>query len=147
MCSVVFDSIVTPDAAGYGDKIAVCNGRLLYHGQASCCPNWRTPWLRCGRHWLMSYAWVAPGEYGYDVIAHTKHGMCLRVNGGGRVATRNWNPVQRDNFMLGCLVHCGQTESWRGSAGCLTLPPEDWQRFMQCFALGQRGKLVVRRST
>jgi hypothetical protein len=53
----------------------------------------------------------------------------------------------RDLFMYatGILVHSGQTAEWRGSAGCLTIHPDDAQKFFSQIPLGTNGTLELNR--
>lgn len=43
------------------------------------------------------------------------------------------------------LVHSGKDQDWRGSAGCLTLHPDDAQRFFDLIPEGERGTLELNR--
>jgi hypothetical protein len=141
---IVVDSLSAPEAPGYCDKIAVCNGELLYHGPASCCPNPRQPLIKGGKRWALVYAWIAPGLYWYECIEHPKRGRCLLLNGGGVVATRNYNVKHAGRYMTECMVHCGWSKTWRGSAGCITVPPSGWSTFIENFAVGDVNTIFVR---
>ena len=126
---VVFHSRSTPDVHGYPD--------LVLDYPASCCPNWRTPWLAGGLPWRLAYGWVAPGAYPATCIEHPKYGHCLRLD-QVHVPSRTPNPRHLGaKYLSGVLVHSGQTAEWRGSAGCLTVHPLYWPRFISTFIVGQ----------
>jgi hypothetical protein len=49
------------------------------------------------------------------------------------------------NFAENILVHSGYKTSWRGSAGCLTLHPDDSKDFFNKIPMGVKGTLEVSR--
>lgn len=143
--NLLIDSCAMPDLDGYRDVITVCNGALLYHGAGSACPNPRRPVLAGGAPWWQAYGFVDAQECQYRCVLHKRYGKCLILNDGGRLWARNYNPKHGAWYLEGIFVHSGQTATWRGSAGCPTLPPGDpWERFISCFERDQIGRVVIR---
>lgn len=144
MKAIVIESYETPDENGYPDRIAVIadHGGIAYHGFCGASPNPYRP--RTDQPWQEVYGWVAPGEYEYECIEHERRGKALAVNGRGRVPTRNPNPNHDgEMWAAGILVHRGSTDFWRGSAGCITIPPDAWETFISTFEVGERGELKI----
>ena len=141
---VVFQSHSTPAEMGYNDKANVIDeqGFITPHYAASCCPNEYSP--KTGKPWPKEYAFLAPIEYFFECIEHEKHGKCLLVNGGKECETRNCN-INHDNLRIATqiFVHCGESDTWRGSAGCLTIHPLDWDAFMLNFFTWEKGVLRI----
>lgn len=142
---IVVESLSYPDLYGYEDKVAVTtNGSILYHGNCSACPNPRKPWIKGGAPWHMSYGWISCGSYTYSATEHKKYGLWLVLDNGDRVPSRSANPNHGWDYVLTEVgVHRGWSDVWRGSAGCLTLPPDTWARFISLFAPGDTGKLHI----
>jgi hypothetical protein len=140
---LVIESKVTPDVGGYGDKLAILDdNKLTYHCECSCCPNPFSPILRT--KWSRNYGWLACSTYSWLCIQHRKYKKCLILNSGGRCNTRLSNPKQDGNyFMRGVFVHKGFTEKWRGSAGCITVPPRLWVNFISYFVVDEVGILRI----
>jgi len=144
----------TPEspAIGYGDHVIIHDsGKALYGCHASTCPN---PYKKVDdgppRPWRSVYAMLAEGEYVYWCKKHDKFGKCLMLNNGQECPTINNNVNHGGRRVAtGIFVHRGGLGSvnpkWRGSKGCLTIAPEDWERFIGCFALGEVGRLVIRK--
>lgn len=144
MKNIVFESKTMPEALGYPDRVAVCNGSLLYHGDARCSPNPRKPWIKGGAPWRRAYGFVQLGEYRYECLKHRKYGKCLVINGGTTIKARFPNVNQRGTCTInGVFVHRGWSPVWPGSGGCLTIPPTDWSEFINCFAIGELGPLKI----
>jgi len=128
----------TPDTPGYPDRAYLVDGETLISAHpCSCCPNPTQP--SSGRNWTLIYGWVALGKYTAECVKHHKYGKCIIVCGGGCVPTRLANPAH-DNLMVasGIFVHSGASPVWRGSAGCPTLPPTEFQRMMMNFEIGEK---------
>jgi hypothetical protein len=140
---IEIDSIVTPDFPGYGDKAKVYLGNdLRFESACSACPNpYRpsdnTPWQR-------AYGWLALGEYLWECMESVKHGKCLRLADGWIVPARLPNVNHDGRAVLdGVEVHRGDSMTWRGSAGCLTLPPNIWAAFISLFDIGDTGAIRI----
>jgi hypothetical protein len=137
----------TPDQAGYQDKGAVFSdgGDLLWHGAMSCCPNPHTPINQCP--WQKEYGWLACGEYDWQCIDSPRHGKCLLLGGGGELPARmpNFNHNGR-MVVTEIMVHKGFSDTWRGSAACLTVSPNLWPGFIDFFKIDDKGKIVIQHS-
>jgi len=133
---------------GYGDQYEIKDGKsILFSGHCSTCPNpfsiqtnW--PWEEC-------YGWIAPGEYPIQATDHKKYGRCLLINDGLSVASRNPNPNHdKEKIMSEVFIHKGaiasENPNWRGSRGCPTVPPWDWDKFISCFGRREKGILIIK---
>lgn len=143
---ITIQSRTTPDQPGYGDRISVCSdvGALLFHGDASCCPNPTRPWPRTWIKWQQFAGWLACGEYHYECVEHKKFGKCLELNWAGTCCSRTPNPEHGGAaYLKGVYVHKGWSATWRGSLGCITVPPADWATFIGLFDLNETGPLVI----
>ena len=142
---IAIECLSTPDDPGYPDKVVVTtNGEMLFHSPAGACPNPREPWLKGGRPWPQAYGWLGLGSYTYEAVYSRKRGLWLVLDGGGRVASRTPNPRHDGlRYLAGVGLHRGWTADWRGSAGCLTIPPSAWGDFVSLFTVGDRGELHV----
>jgi hypothetical protein len=147
MKRLILESIATPDIHGYPDRYALADDddcRLIVHGACSCCPNPTKP--QTGAHWSCAYAWADCGEYSGVVVQHPKYGKCILINNGGKIPARFLNPNKKSTcydspFLSEVFVHSGSTNEWRGSAGCPTLPPDEFKSLMQRLKIGE--KLIV----
>jgi hypothetical protein len=144
---IIVESIVTPDVSGYGDKIVLSsNGDLLFNGDGSCCPNPTKP--NTTLRWTACYGWVSctPDNkpLSWRCWESGKHGKCLLINEGGRVPTRNPNANHGGNFFAEAVeLHCGFSETWRGSAACITIPPSLWPSFIGQIEIGETGIMRI----
>ena len=115
---VVVRSTPTEPETGYGDQILVTEeGKDLYGGHCSTCPNPYTPAMKTP--WAHAYAWIAPGEYDWVYAYNPKFGRCLLLNQGGPIPTRNKNVNQENKAVAdGIYIHAGGIASknplWRG---------------------------------
>jgi hypothetical protein len=141
----------TPErpALGYGDYVIVESLEALHFGShASTCPNpYKLNDHGTAKPWKLCFDWIADGEYTWQCIQHDKYGKCLLINNGKEVASRNPVKNKDGSIFTEVFVHSGGTgknPDWRGSAGCLTLPPDYWPEFIACFELGETGKLIVK---
>ena len=136
----------TPEADGFNDHFAVLdNGVELLSGRISTEPNPFRP--KDKSPWYDVYARIAEGTYKYQCIPdHHKFGRCLLINDGGDVTTLNPNS-NRDGGYVGSqiFIHTGWSETWRGSKGCLTIPPSNAIPFFICFDDNEVGKLTIRK--
>jgi hypothetical protein len=136
----------TPDALGYGDKLLLNeNNKSLFHCACSTCPNPYRPSDKV--KWDKAYGWVACTEidkpYTWHCTSTSRHGKCLVLNDFYKVPTRNLDTHNKGFYALAVLIHCGYSETWRGSAACLTLPPAIWPQFIALFAKGEKGLLYI----
>jgi hypothetical protein len=133
---------------GYGDQVIVKDGdKDIYGGHCSTCPNPFRPSDQAS--WEKAYAWIAPGEYQWVYAYNPKFGRCLLINGGGKVPTRFPNSNQVGAFYAtGIYIHAGgiksNNKSWRGSRGCVTVPPVDFASFISNFKPGDSGVLEIK---
>lgn len=157
MKKIIIESFADPTVPGYPDRVAVFNAEsaVIYHGAASACPNHRAP-VKAGETardactWGELYGWLACGLYEYECVHHqndvsgVSYGKCLILNNGKQMPSRTPNPRHEWKRIISqVFVHSGQTAAWRGSAGCITIPPDDWSAFMDCFAEGETGEIAV----
>jgi hypothetical protein len=149
--TIIIDARSVPEQTGYCDRITVIDidapGGYLYHDDCSTCPN---PYKPNGdpdkrQDWERVYAWIMPGEYSWRCIESVRHGKCLQMNDGGPVPTRNENSNHDGERVAYAIeIHEGDSPIWRGSAGCLTIPPGGrWQKFIELFGLGETGTLNI----
>jgi hypothetical protein len=144
--TIIIDVRSTPEQLGYLDRISVLeNDELVYHDDCSTCPNpYKPKDIRI--KWKSAYAWISCGEYEWSkYLLSQKHSPCLILNSGGAVPTRfpNLNHFNR-LFATEIMIHSGQTDQWRGSAGCITIPPKSWGKFISLFWNDDSGKIIIR---
>ena len=131
---------------GFGDAVSVTVGDVaVYGGHCSSCPNPFRPSDMLP--WEAAYGWIAPGRYQYRYHTSPKWGPCLMLEEGGPVDARLPN-ANHDGarYLTEVLIHAGGTGKnahWRGSAGCITIPPGDWADFLSHFEPGDRGTVWV----
>ena len=142
---IVLESTSDPGQPGYLDRVLVYGeDEVLYQGPASCCPNPTKPWPRNNITWETCYGWIATGTYAWECVSHWRRGRCLLVNDGGICTARRPNPNHEGlSILTGVYVHKGWSNTWRGSAGCITVPPEDWSAFVAGFSVGETGLMDV----
>jgi len=158
-------SFMTPDQHGYKDSIYVYgkaeqDGKglgkedgqsgevlqeddMLHCGPASCCPNPFRP--SDHKSWDKTYGYIALGTYAWELWNSDKYGDCILINQGGRCESRIPN-INHNNELWSdeLLIHSGWSDSWRGSAGCITIPPKNWDNFISNFDTGDKGVLTIR---
>jgi len=144
--NIIIQSMSTPDLDGYRDKLLIeKDGNTGFHCQCSCCPNPFRPSDKV--KWDKAYGWIACNTidkpYTWKCISDKKRGKCLSVDDCDKVPTRNLDTNNNGYFALGVLIHCGQTDTWRGSAACITLPPLIWLTFINSFLYGETGQLYI----
>lgn len=97
---------------------------------------------------------ITSGEYRFDVKFSRKFRKALCLNGGGYIETINLNPHSQNKYLAnGIWVHKGRGKSpVKGSEGCLTIAPDNWNEFMQLFPRaedwkkkGYKGKIIITR--
>lgn len=96
--------------------------------------------------WADAYDYIAEGVVSWECLAHRKYGKCLLLNGGGEVPTRNPRPNGDGSIFVGVFAHCAASDTWPGSAGCLTTRPVFWAAFIEMFDVGEKGTLLVRKA-
>lgn len=94
-----------------------------------------------------AYAAIAEGEYHfkYSNTAHNgKPG--IDIDNNGKIPTICPNPNQDGkSFADHVDAHSGQNSTWRGSAACLTIHPDDYAAFCSVFKEGDKGILEIER--
>ncbi len=138
----------TPDQSGYLDKCEILNDETLLYTtkRFSSNPNPTKP--NTTLRWAACYAQIALGKYPYTCINSPKHGKCIALCNLGMCETTlpNMNP---DTVHVGSKeaydveIHCGFSPTWRGSAACQTVHPEDWETFIVNFKLGDTGIYIL----
>lgn len=133
----------TPDnpEVGYGDHWEYyINGVYESGGHGSCCPNPYKP--STGDPWQECYGWLDNGKYEAQVVDHHKYGKCLVLREGKACASRTPNPNHNGKHILTeIMVHSGgwhcKNPNWRGSAGCITIKPDEWVDLTDLWEVGE----------
>lgn len=141
----------TPDHPeyGYGDHFEIINDhqKIISGGHCSTCPNPFSPTTK--KPYTERYGWIQLGTYSLLCINHSKYGKCFLVNGGGEVPGRYPNSNHNGKFILTeILIHTGgfgsKNPKWRGSAGCITIKPDEYEKTMNFFDYGEKVTLIIR---
>lgn len=126
----------------YGDTIKIIDGtKELYSGPVSTNPN---PYkISTKSTWRSNFAQVAPGEYvGTFDPKHSRFGKTLLITTTGgslQLKTTNPNPNHGGSYYAEeVFIHKGDTAVWRGSTGCITVPPNTYNRVMSFFKPGEK---------
>jgi uncharacterized protein RhaS with RHS repeats len=70
----------------------------------------------------------------------------VRLEDGGPVPTAGPNPAQGGaSFATGINIHCGDSMTNRGSAGCITISPDKCGAFFGAFNNGETGTVTIQR--
>ena len=142
MVKMTFFSRSTPAMAGYHDTVLVDDNGNAAEFDCSCCPNPIKP--SNGTPWEKVYGWLAPGTYQARVVSHPKHGKCILLAGGAELPARRPNVNHDDRRVVSeVFFHSGESETWRGSAGCLTAPPVTFGLIMSKLAVGDAVQVSV----
>lgn len=97
---------------------------------------------------------VAPGEYKFNVKRSDKFTKALCLNEGSFIDTINPNPHNQNHYIAnGIWVHKGRSKGpIRGSEGCITIDPKNWNEFIKLFPnvedwkeKGYQGKIIITR--
>jgi len=108
-------------------------GSLIDSIMGSTAPNPRIPG-NPDRPNLSEYPIVHPGTYLGIFHEDRHHGKpCISLNDDGPVwILQDKNPrTGAEHSAIGIRVHSGWRESWRGSAGCMTLDPGEGDFFLR----------------
>jgi len=138
---------------GYGDHFTVVeDGVTLLGGHGSTCPN---PFLPSNSSvtYEKAYGWISLGTYKYLYLYHPKFGHCLLLNEGKAVGCRYPNPNKESKYygerlMNEIFVHKGgikcSNPDWRGSSGCITVSPREYDAFISLFHPGDKGEIELK---
>ncbi|OGP66415.1 MAG: hypothetical protein A2W27_02865 [Deltaproteobacteria bacterium RBG_16_44_11] len=91
---------------------------------------------------------IAPGTYSavYSATGHRGRTNGIRLRNGGAIPTIGPNPEQNNNwFATGINIHCGYSETSRGSAGCITLRPFTCSEVWEILTEGETGTVTLKR--
>jgi hypothetical protein len=136
----------TPEDSTYGDDLSLMEGGVeLWRGPCSTHPNPFQPATK--KPWYDVYAQIAEGVFGWQFNpAHPKFGRCCLINGGAAIPTVNPNANHRGKYYATeVFLHAGDSETWRGSKACLTIPPSAAAVFFGLFVGGETGKITIRK--
>ena len=129
----------------FNDPITVFNDGLeLFktpYGRST--PNPEQP--KTEKVWDSVYGIVALGIYDAVCVQDNVHGKCLLIAGGKEIlaAMPNANHSMR-HVVDGVLVHSSDTDTWPGSAACLTIKKSEWGSFISLFTIGEAVKVEIR---
>lgn len=143
MIRIVGEVLSPCEKLGYNDRLTVSSDAaetvLSYRA-------WPNPYrVLPPAPYTKAYGVVAPGEYPWECILHTKYKKCLLIANGGPIRSRIANVNHDWSFVIAqVFFHCGQTSFWAGSAGCQTLAPQAWARFIDLFTIGDKGTYVLK---
>jgi hypothetical protein len=98
---------------------------------------------------------IASGEYKFDVKSSDKFSKALRLSEGGFIDTINPNPRNHNHYIAnGIWVHKGSKGPIRGSEGCITIDPKNWDEFIKLFPYAEdwkkkdyQGKIIITRDS
>jgi len=88
---------------------------------------------------------IANGTYQIICENHQRLGKCLRVltqKGSGILPTIQENPRHKNKKIAsGILIHKGGLRT-DNSEGCLTIPPNNYDKFISYWNIGEKGVLI-----
>ncbi|MBP7654890.1 hypothetical protein KA977_15830 [Candidatus Dependentiae bacterium] len=88
---------------------------------------------------------IANGTYQIICENHQRLGKCLRVltqKGSGIIPTIQENPRHKgEKIASGILIHKGGLRT-DNSEGCLTIPPNNYDKFISYWNIGEKGILI-----
>ena len=93
---------------------------------------------------------VAQGTYEaiYSPIGHRGREPGVRLENGGPVPTLVPNPLQNNqSFATGINIHSGYSATCRGSAGCITINPDQANQVWEILEPGETGNVTIIRDT
>ncbi|MCE5195198.1 MAG: hypothetical protein LLF28_07095 [Nitrospiraceae bacterium] len=91
---------------------------------------------------------IAEGTYNavYGLKGHRRKKPGVRLKNGGQIPTLDANPAQNNKkYAIGINIHCGKSNTWRGSAGCITIEPDKCQQVWDILQEGEKGTVILRR--
>jgi len=91
---------------------------------------------------------IAEGSYNATFSQTGHHGTepGVRLENGGNIPTIGPNPAQNnEQFANGINIHCGDTATNRGSAGCITIQPDHCQQVWDVLRQGETGTVNITR--
>jgi hypothetical protein len=91
---------------------------------------------------------IQPGSFEsiYSPTGHQGVHEGIRLRNGGDIPTMGPNPAQGGQYYAnGVNIHCGYSQTRRGSAGCITINPEYCQRVWNILQPGETGTVQVNR--
>jgi RHS repeat-associated protein len=91
---------------------------------------------------------VSPGTYPstYSPTGHQGQSPGIRVNNGGQIPTLGSNPAQNNQSVAdGINIHCGDSATNRGSAGCITIQPGQCQSVWDILQPNETGNTTISR--
>jgi hypothetical protein len=150
---IIATRLSTPDKPGFPDKCILEDDvdTMLLGGTLRFGTNPNPVNPKTGLPWEVAYAQLAPGMYDYKCVDHRKFNKCLVLNGGAKCPTTRPNPnpespCRGTYFAEGIFIHRGfrsGEQSWRGSAACMTVDPDEWSVFINHFKFGDTGKFQL----
>ena len=91
---------------------------------------------------------IASGNYSatYTPTGHKGSMPGVRINNGLPVPTLGPNPAQNMTpIATGINIHCGDSSTNRGSAGCVTIQPDSCNAFFDVLQSGQTGNVEIKK--
>ena len=91
---------------------------------------------------------VAEGTYDaiYSSTGHKGITNGVRLENGGKIPTLGPNPYQDDqDYATGINIHSGYSSTNRGSAGCITIDPQQGHKVWSVLQNGETGTVTVNR--
>ena len=80
----------------------------------------------------------------FRITGHRGEAQGVRLRDGAFIPTRGPNPAQGGRSVAnGINIHCGFSFTNRGSAGCLTIKPDQCNAFFGVLKDGERGTVTV----
>ena len=94
-----------------------------------------------------AYASIAPGRYPIRFSRKAHNGKPgFNINNNGAVPTTAPNPNQGGRWVAYNVdIHAAHSETWEGSAACLTVDIFCWDRLIAYWKEGEEGELMVER--
>jgi RHS repeat-associated protein len=93
---------------------------------------------------------IASGEFNsiYSTTGHKGVTNGVRLEDGKPIPTIGPNPGNNNQMTAtGVNIHCGDTQTNRGSTNCITIRPDQCQQVWDVLQEGEKGKVDVSRST
>jgi hypothetical protein len=117
----------------YQAKVSVYenNGELRGEFRGSTWPNPFDPHYE-EKKLCDAYGCIDEGKYWWEYGGQAHNRLPgLNIAKNGPIVTIAPNPNQENRRFADHIdVHSGQSHGWRGSAGCLTIHPDDWIPFL-----------------